>query len=327
MVKSKIKLDKKLLQTGHSSILGCWDKSLPGTQLGTLLIFLAECQLVASTSKANNIDIALDASSHKIKNISEGQFRLLNNNDEIDAALTVFNGMDTIKKIYICGGRSGIQALSLSLKDTHLIWGLNKQTYDSTVYIQELYKLTGKLQPLKFKPELQVWAYKAIQEKHEKFPVVALHLKQLMDWKGTNPISLANNSAWYKFLSIAASRYNIKFIVLGDDPLDINIKNLPNVILANEMGAKTFVQHFALLSECVGFMGMMSSISNLALFSNMPYVVFKNPEHHKNEMDEEIGLKNYYTFATKFQKVLRVHETVDLLLSEFSAMPFIKTRS
>lgn len=327
MINSKIKLDTKKLQKKYSSILGCWDKSLPGTQFGTLFIFLTECQLVARTSKANSIDIALDASSHNIKNISEGQFRLLNSNDEIDAALSVLNGIDTIKKIYVCGGKSGIEALSLSLTNTHLTWGLDKRSYDSTISIQELYKLTGKIQPLKFKPELQQWAYKTIQGQHDKIPFVALHLKQLINFKGTNPISLANNSVWYKFLSIATSRYSTKFIVLGDDPLDINIKNLPNVIIANEIGAKTFVQHIALLSECDGFMGMMSSISNLAIFSDSPYVVFKNPEHHKKAMNKEIGIKNYYPFATKFQKILRVNETVDLLLSEFAAMPFIKDRS
>ena len=325
MVKPNIQLDLKQFKKSYPSILGCWDKSLPDNVFGTLLIFLAESQLVAQTSNTKSIDIAIDAASHNIKNILEGEFRLLDIKDRIDSYLNALNGFKIIKNIYVCGGRSGFKALSISLKNTHLTWGLNERTYDSTLYIQELYKLTGKLQPLEFKRDLQQWARKLIQGECDKTPVVGLHLKQSINWKGP-PISLANNSVWYKFLSSAASRYKIKFLVLGDDPLDINIKKLPNIIVANEIGAETFIQNLALLSECVGFMGMMSSICNYALFSNIPYIIFKNPQHHKEMMEKELRGENYYSFATEFQKVYLINETVDLLLSEFTDMPFINDK-
>tara|TARA_B110000967_G_scaffold181071_1_gene197889 strand:+ start:872 stop:1864 length:993 start_codon:yes stop_codon:yes gene_type:complete len=327
MVELNIQLDLKKLQTQYSNILGCWDRSLPKTNLGSLLIFLSECQLIIQSSNAKSVDIALNASSHQIENVLEGQYRILNRNDKLDPALTVLNGINIVKDIYICGGRPGIKALSLSVSKSYLIWPLNERSYDTTAYVKELYKLTEKLQPLKFKPNLKKWASETIHKYCNNTPVVGIHLKKIINRTGTDPISLANNYVWYKFLSITASRYDIKFIIIGDDPLDRNIKELPNIIVANEIGAKNFSQHLALLSECAGFMGMMSSICNLVLFSNTPYIIFKNPEHHKKEMEEEIGEKNHYSFSTKFQKVLRVNETVDLLLSEFEIMPFTKNRN
>jgi hypothetical protein len=56
----------------------------------------------------------------------------------------------------------------------------------------------------------------------------------------------------------------------------------------------------------------------------MPYAVFKNPTHHKEEMLDEIGKNDHYPFAHKFQKVLRTKETVNLLLAELDDMPFLK---
>ena len=74
MVELNIQLDLKKLQTQYSNILGCWDRSLPKTNLGSLLIFLSECQLIIQSSNAKSVDIALNASSHQIENVLEGQY-------------------------------------------------------------------------------------------------------------------------------------------------------------------------------------------------------------------------------------------------------------
>ena len=134
---------------------------------------------------------------------------------------------------------------------------------------------------------------------------------------------MANESVWYEFLTNAASQFDIQFLLLGDDPICGEIQALPHVTLARNIGADNFCKHLALLSECAGFMGMMSSIFNLALFSDLPYVVFKNPDHHRQEMILEIGINDHYPFATKYQKIIRENETSARLLEELRRMPFI----
>ena len=132
---------------------------------------------------------------------------------------------------------------------------------------------------------------------------------------------------WLEFLTVAASQFDIQFLLLGDDPISKDIQALPNTILARNIGADSFSKHLALLSECAGFMGMMSSICNTVVFSDVPYVVFKNPDHHRQQMLAEIGSVECYPFATLYQKVIREHETSARLLAELKLMPFAKSSS
>lgn len=329
MIEPNYQLDIKQLRCSCPQVLGCWDKSLGGTTLGTLLIFLTECELVARLCNANSVDVAVDSASHGVQNILEGKFRLLDSNDGMDAALVVLGGIEIVKNIYVCGGNAGFQALASELTNTHLAWPLLGRTdlvtpYDTTLYVQALCQITGRFKPLKFHFILQEWAHKIMRDQFGQYPVVGLHLKQLIGYQGTDVISQADESVWCEFLSIVATQYKIKFLLLGDDPIGKCIQKLPNVALAREIGADNFAKHLALLSECAGFMGMMSAVCNLAIFSDIPYAIFKNPEHHKKEMLAEIGDKDFYPFATQFQRVLRIKETAALLLAELTRMPFTK---
>jgi hypothetical protein len=331
MTELKSQLDIKHLRTPYPHLLGWWDRSLAGTTLGTLVVFLAECGLITRLCNASSVDIAVNAATHGVKNILEGDFRLLDSNDTMDAALSVLDGIEIVKHIYLCDGNIGFQALSLELTNTHLTWPLVERIYlakpyDTTLYVQKLWKETGRFESLKFHSYLREWASKTIRNQFGQYPVVGLHLKQMTGFEGTGSISLADELVWGEFLSVVAGQYRIKFLLLGDDPVGKNIKQLPNIILAREIGADSFTKHLALLAECAGFMGMMSSVCNFALFSDIPYAIFKNPEHHKNEMLEELAGQNNYLFATQFQRVLRVKETPALLLAELARMPFAKER-
>jgi hypothetical protein len=180
------------------------------------------------------------------------------------------------------------------------------------------------LETARLDPQLRNWARATLRLFFNGAPIVGLHLKQVTGYLGDSPISLANESVWFEFLSEAAEKFEIKFLLLGSDPVSKNIQILPNVCLAQEIGADSFGKHLALLSECNCFMGMMSAICNLALFSDLPYCIFKNPDHHRLEMLAEIGSGDRYPFATPFQKVIRENETPERLLSELVSMPFAK---
>lgn len=322
------KLPVEQLRKPSSRVLGWWDRTLPGTTIGTLLIFLAECGLVAKLCNAGAVDVAVDAQSHGIKNVLAGGWRCLDANECNDAALSAVAGIETVDKIYACGGDAGFQALSSQLAISHMTWPLAGRDglpapYDTIKYVQALWKETGQFVPLKFRSYLREWADEAILKQFGKRPTVGLHLKNV-PYQGAASISLADKSVWYEFLSVASDRYEIGFLLLGDDPVEASILKLPNVALASEIGADSFGKHMALLGQCAGFMGMMSAICNLALFSDIPYAIFKNPDHHREEMLSEIGVNDHYPFATQHQKILRVNETTALLLAELARMPFAK---
>ena len=120
MTELKSQLDIKQLRIPYPHLLGWWDRSLAGTTFGTLVVFLAECGLITRLCNASSVDIAVNAATHGVKNILEGDFRLLDSNDTMDAALSVLDGIEIVKHIYLCDGNIGFQALSLELTNTHL---------------------------------------------------------------------------------------------------------------------------------------------------------------------------------------------------------------
>ena len=149
------------LRRPYAQVLGWWNKSLPGTTLGTLLIFLAECGLVTRLCNSATVDIAVNAVSHGISNLPTGEFRLWESNETQDAALSILNGIDIVDKIYLCGGTEGFQALSKSLIKTHLCWPEADRfdlpsTYDTTQYVQELWRNAGRFRLLAFQTDLHV---------------------------------------------------------------------------------------------------------------------------------------------------------------------------
>lgn len=280
-------------------------------------------------SNSTTIDIAVNAESHGIVDLQDGVFRVLLGSDARDASLSILTGIENVGTIYLCGGVTGFLKLSDTLRNTHRSWPQESRfevasTYDTTRYVQDLWSETGRFKPLRCQIALQNWACQAIRHQFGHGPVVAVHLKQTPNYQGADLISLANESVWMTFLIDVVHQFDIKFLLLGDDPVSENIRTLPNVSLARDIGADNFGKHLALLSVSAGFMGMMSSICNMALFSDIPYAIFKNPSHHRAEMLSEIGIDDHYSFATKFQRVIREHETSAGLYAEFVRMPFVK---
>ena len=55
---------------------------------------------------------------------------------------------------------------------------------------------------------------------------------------------------------------------------------------------------------------MSSGPANVAIYSRSPYLIFKNPGHHKNKMDAELGKNDYFSFALECQKFFREKESL-----------------
>jgi ADP-heptose:LPS heptosyltransferase len=73
----------------------------------------------------------------------------------------------------------------------------------------------------------------------------------------------------------------------------------------------------ALISQAAIFMGMSSGPCNIAIFSDTPFIIYKNPDHDVEEMKLELGKNNRFVFSTASQKFLRIFETVENLIQEF----------
>lgn len=182
-------------------------------------------------------------------------------------------------------------------------------TFDSTKRVQDFFRERNYIPKLKSKKKEKVCEF--LKEKSEGKIPIAVHLKH--DLNNLNN-SNANNAEWYEFFKYC-STLAVKFFIIGDDEIDGPTLSLPNVVSTRKCGLD-IVDDLALIELASLFMGMCSGPFQIALFNDKPYVVFKNPDHHKKEMAEEIGVQNKYPFAAKKQKMLREFETKYILINE-----------
>lgn len=132
--------------------------------------------------------------------------------------------------------------------------------------------------------------------------LIAIHLRFVPPFSEVE--SCANGVAWGKFLTQFGARQNITFVLLGDDELPPGVNLGAGVVRALDLELPLAVQ-LALVGQCDGFIGMASGICNAAVFSPVPYVIFKHPEHHVAEMRRELGVRDRLPFAADDQMLLR----------------------
>jgi hypothetical protein len=72
---------------------------------------------------------------------------------------------------------------------------------------------------------------------------------------------------------------------------------------------------------------MASGPCAMAMFSAVPYVIYKNPSHHVQEMIEELGAADHFPFSLPCQKITRGYETSAMLLADFESLLSAEHRS
>lgn len=149
--------------------------------------------------------------------------------------------------------------------------------------------------------------------------LIVAHLKSVPN-QGPNE-SNADQAAWGKFLARNARAGELDFVLLGADAVDSSVTTVPGVVRAEWLDVPLEIQ-LALIGCADAFLGMASGICAAAVLSATPYVLFKHPSHHVDEMRQELGDAEQFPFAGLHQKVWRRADTPDYLaqaLAEISS--------
>jgi hypothetical protein len=197
-----------------------------------------------------------------------------------------------------------------------------KYAYGTTVFLQQFYQERGHIPFLSMKPRLIRWALGFFERYVSPSLPVVVHLKNNPHQPGQ---SNANLEAWFSFFQACLRQHDVTFILIGKDDINDQIRRLPNVMVTQDMGS-ALNQDLALIQSSFAFMGMASGPCNMALLSDVPYIIFKNPDHHAREMALELGEADRFPFAREFQKILRVFETDKRLMSEFEHLYMSSSR-
>lgn len=268
--------------------------------LGTTLIFIEHVKIFQEIHNINRLDTIVITNDEVL--VSTLILPLFHAYLDLEKSI-VFNNKEDFEKYIVSN------VYTFSFPDRN--FSIYKDAFDSTIYIQDYFKKYNSIPhliPTKHVRE-SISDY-IIQPKND---FVVVHLKN-----GKISQSNANQSVWLKFFDYCLQHHpEYKFIIIGKDELLQDIIHLQNVIVARYEGL-SLLQELAFINQASLFMGMCSGPFNAALFSDIPYIVFKNPEHHKNEMIQEIGISDQFVFSTNQQFIFRRNETFELLIEYFT---------
>ncbi len=293
-------------------VLGLWDENINPLNLGGFLIFLEELAIQRFLHKISTSDV-LVLKQKDDKKISGKQQTLTR------SLLSLAKSMEGVGHAYEV---HSYKEVGRSLPDgPSIIWpeqGKSRQkkhTFDKTLYIQKFYHKTKHIPYLLCKPHILAWANAFIENHVSPRKPIVVHLKN----NQKNRLSNADFADWFAFMSFAVKKYDVSFILIGNESIPTKIAKLPQVYLARKFGSTLFYD-LGLITRAFLFMGMASGPCNMAIFSPVPYLIFKDPGHHSEEMEKELGDRDYFPFATSYQKLLRVNQSAHMLKTEFEKL-------
>lgn len=311
-----------------AQVLGLWDLRAEPVTLGGLLFMVEELLAQAVIHDAEMAGVCFIGDlSHRLPRseslLDDGAMREL---DSVTCAHSVLLSMlldlQGVKACYLAKSLTAVKDFVSQKPSTYLIWpsldavdeeGQIKHAYGTTFFLQQFYKKHGWIPSISMKPRHTRWALDFIENHVAPFLPVVVHLKNNPNEVGC---SNAKFEAWLNFFESSIDRYEVKFVLIGNEAIDERIEQLPNVVVTQALDG-TLSRDLALIQVAYLFMGMSSGPCNMALFSDVSYVIYKNPDHHPEQMALELGEADHFPFATPFQRFLRVFETKENLISAF----------
>lgn len=268
-----------------------WDLEVEKLTLGGALVLRQEAEILSKINNFDQINLNISYDSNN-QNFPEKIFD------------TVFNSSA------ITFNQKSILPGNITNWPSDLILKASNFSYFSFERISQLYEKNNIQVNLSWKEDV-IKKTKLFAQKFIK-PIVTVHLKYIYPYNISD--SNADVNEWSTFFK---NNNEFDFILIGDDKLPDEITSLSNVHYANQL---TLSCQLCLVSSSIAFLGTASGICNAAFFSQTPFVVFKHPLHHINEMQNELGNNNKFNFSSNKQLLLRELATNQTIQEAFNLL-------
>ena len=296
---------RRLAEEMHGKhVVGVWDTSRASLNLGGMLILVAELSLLHRAAGSTGVSVAFVVSN--TMRTTELQAR-------VSAMAEIADCCVPVGRVFVCSNIDDVKSLAeeehgnlvSAWPPANLLAGYR---YESMDLLQEMCEVFRQFPVLEMQGAQLASAQDMLASKAFDRPLIAVHLKSISPL--TEGTSNADHVAWWRFFDAVGVR--AKFLLVGQDPIPNTISELPNVIVARSLGA-TSVQQLALVRLSDAFMGMASGPCQMAIFGRKPYAIFKNPQHHREEMIKELRSPRGFGFSLPGQRLIRENETPELL--------------
>lgn len=278
-------------------IKAIWDRSCESVTLGGLLILRQEMEQLAKLCEANRMTFFIvgEQNAHTKKS-------------DLSLARSILKSKYPI-------------TIEVQERPSDPVWPLTDEmgepffSYQSFGRVVRLTRLIGEPPTLNWDSSNKNEALKL----RNCFPgkLYTLHLKQT--GQGNLSDSNANMNSWHRFLKEQTTNRRCAFLILGDEEIPEDILKLPGVHKATAMQIPLATQ-LCLVSLSDGFLGMASGFCQAAILSKTPYVIFKHPQHHPEEMKRELGNLDAFPFASPLQKIWRLEDRVENIAKAFQVV-------
>ncbi|MBI2901284.1 MAG: hypothetical protein HYY17_13960 [Planctomycetes bacterium] len=194
--------------------------------------------------------------------------------------------------------------------------------YDSLLYLQKRSDDGRSLPRLSVRREHRRRALALLRRWVLPARPVVVHLKNAGGGSGESDADFA---AWTEFFDLFGGEPELKFVLIGNEPLPEGLLRKRNVTATRSWGCG-FLEDLACIQAAYAFMGMASGPAAMAMFNEAPYAIVKNPEHHPETMERELGTSDRFRFADPMQRILRIRESAPILRSELDRMLSFRDR-
>jgi len=262
-----------------------WDFKLQIFTIGGGLTIRCELETLAKLLDIKIININLVNS--RVNNYDRGIFRDIFSSSKV---LFTFNETEYIDNIY----------------PMNLMNVLNDNSYYSTSRLAYLKEITN-IQPL------LMWnsrfeSGKDLMKKSFGDDYIFLHLRLF----GLEKESRADIKIWKNLISQVSDISSLPLIFMGNDSYPDDFSKIKGVYFLKNF-VPELVSQLSLVPSARMFIGSASGIAGAAMYSEIPYLIFKHPEHHKNEIARELKNGNQFPWALKNQLLLRQHPSLDII--------------
>ena len=310
-----IPLSKNLKFNLNKRILAIWDLQTVPYSVGDILVLNEAMMCLRIDYNADKIDICFVCDPQKPSRQDFNSINSENYHYNLAALIPLVQINPHLGSFILFDSYVSLEKFITDNIESYYVWPsirhyANKiEAYANNFdYVQQFYSHKKYIPYLSCLRLVIEWAYKFYKQNlNSQFPIV-VHLRNSKN----EPERNSKIDEWIAFFEFCNNKYPIKFLIIcSADEIDNRLRDYSNVMIMKDWYT-TVEQDLSLIESSVMFMGGPSGPSTMALFQEVPYIIF-----NFRPSNETITKGSNLMFANNLQRLIWEPETKEILSTEF----------
>lgn len=300
-------------------ILALWDFKTYPYSVGDILQLIVVTMCMRISHKVEKIDYCFICDPQDPSRSDQNYINSENYHIHLAAYIPLVNFNPYTGSIFLFDSRKDAEKFIIDNVDKYYTWPggteflsrdrVYRQVFDD---IQKFYLKNNYVPHLTCRLEMKNWADDFIKQNISPLIPVVVQIRNNPD---CDPKRNSNIDVWLNFFNYCKDKFPVKFIIIcSKEEVDERLRNYSNIIIAKDFNT-TLEQDLSLVQNSAIFMGMPSGPSSPAVFSDVPYLIFRFKITY-----ESMKPGSQFIFANDTQKIFWEEETTEKLIEEFTSI-------